>query len=118
MSTVLLAVGPIALFALVMGVAIGWDRLREPHRDPRRSFAVVDARTCRDARRRVERLTAAGDWSHAWYGTVAICTWLNHEKHHGRPARRARLAAELADWTARREEYNPLANMVGPGEIV
>ena len=64
------------------------------------------------ATRTVNRLVTAGLWYEAWRGTVSICAWLNHEQHYGRPARRRRLAADLANWTARRDEYNPLAAAV------
>jgi len=47
--------------ALVMGVVIGWDRWREPRRDPRRVMAVVDRRTLRDALRRADRLDLTDD---------------------------------------------------------
>jgi hypothetical protein len=114
MHLVMLAAAPLVAFAAVMGVAIGWDRLREPRRALHRPFAVVDAHTYRDARRRIDRLAAIGDWPAAWAGTIAICQWLNHEQHYGRQSRRTRLAAELATWTARREEYNPLVSLSEP----
>lgn len=109
MSAVLPAAYPIAAFVLVMGVVIGWDRLREPRRDLHRPFALGCERDYRDARRRVGRLAAAGEFQHAWLGCVAICTWLASERHYGGPRRRARLSADLEAWTARKAEFSPLA---------
>lgn len=100
--------GPAAV-AVVLGSVIGFDRLREPHRDLRRPCAVVDKRTFRDARRRVEKLAASGDFGRAWAGCVAICTWLKAERLYGGPRRRAWFARELEVWTARRSEFNPQA---------
>lgn len=109
MNPVVLALLGPAGIGLVLGVVILIDRLREPHRDPRRPCVVVDRRTFRDARRRVEKLAAAGDFSRAWAGCVAICTWLKSERHYGNARRRAWFAEQLATWTAQRAEFNPLA---------
>ncbi|MBW4722403.1 hypothetical protein [Saccharothrix obliqua] len=105
--SVLMALTPPAAAGVVLGGVILWDRLREPHRDPAKPFAVVDARTFRDGRRRYDRLVAAGDWSHAHAVATAICVWLRHERHHGRAARRRRLDAQLGVWTARAQEAKP-----------
>jgi hypothetical protein len=98
---------PAASLLLVMALAICWDRWREPRRDLRRPFTVVDMRTYRDASRRVDRLVEAGDLPHAWLGAVAICTWLAYERHFGCRARRARLAAEFDIWRSRQAELEP-----------
>lgn len=92
----------------VLGLVIGFDRLREPHRDPRKPCAVVDRRTFRDATRRVNKLAAAGDFTRAWCGAVSICVWLKSERHYGSPRRRAWFATQLEIWTARRAEFTPL----------
>jgi hypothetical protein len=96
---------------LIFVSVVAWDRLREPHRNLRRPFAIGGTRDYRDACRRVERLAAAGDWRYAWSGCVAICTWLRSERHYGSARRRARLAADLDTWTARRAEFSPLAEI-------
>jgi len=93
----------------VMGLVILFDRLREPHRDPRELCAVVDRRTFRDATRRVDKLAAAGDFTRAWAGTVSICTWLKSERLYGSASRRAWFATQLEIWTARRAEFMPFA---------
>lgn len=111
MRTALLAAWPFAAFALIMGVAILGDRLREPRRELRRPFAIGGERDFRAARRRVDRLAAAGDFHHAWLGCVAICTWLRGERHFGSARRQAHLSGELEVWTARRAEFNPLAEV-------
>jgi hypothetical protein len=85
-------------------VVVGWDRLREPHRDPTRPFAVVDLRTYRDAQRRIERLLAAGHPIRARYLMHAICAWLRSEVHTGRRSRRAKRAAALEQWELRLEQ--------------
>jgi hypothetical protein len=59
------AVAPIGAFALILGTAILWDRVREPRRDPSRPLAVVDDRTYHDAQRRIQRLLTTGDTAHA-----------------------------------------------------
>jgi hypothetical protein len=107
MNTALLGLAAPILFGLVTGAVILWDRLREPHRDIHRPVAVVDQRTYRDARRRVERLAAEADWRRAYAGAAAICMWLASERHFGGSRRRQRLTADLEMWTARRAEYNP-----------
>ncbi|MEO6090974.1 MAG: hypothetical protein ABIQ18_48515 [Umezawaea sp.] len=107
MHQILLALAGPAAIGLVLGIAIGWDRLREPHRPLTRPTVVVDRRTFRDARRKVERLVAAEEWMHAYAVATAICKWLGNERHYGRATRRRRLAAELETWTARKQEMRP-----------
>jgi hypothetical protein len=104
MRMVLLAAGPLAAAALVFGVVVLWDRLREPHRDPTRPMAVVDARTYRDAQRRIERLIAAGDTRRARHLMHAICVWLRGEIHTGRKSRRVHRAAALEQWQLRLQQ--------------
>lgn len=107
MHPILLALAGPAAIGLVLGAAILWDRLREPHRSLTRSTVVVDRRTYRDARRKVERLVAAEDWTRAHAAATAICQWLGHERHYGRDARRRRRAADFETWTARKQEMRP-----------
>jgi hypothetical protein len=76
-----------------MTAVIGWDRLREPRRDPARPFAVVDHRTYRDGQRRLSRL--AGDTQHALYVIEAMRQWLRGEIHTGPKRRRPWCAAQL-----------------------
>lgn len=106
MSLALALVGP-ASVGVVMGGAVLWDRLRERHRDITRPTVVVDARTYRDARRRVTRLVDAEDWTRAYRAATAICVWLGHERHYGRASRQRRLTADLAHWSARKQEMRP-----------
>ena len=106
-STILLALAGPAAIGLVLGTSILWDRLREPHRDITRPTVVVDKRTYRDARRRVERLVTAQDWTRAYAAATAICVWLGHERHFGRAGRKRRLAADFDAWTARKQEMRP-----------
>ncbi len=68
-------IGPAAM-GLVFGAVVVVNRLREPHRDPRRPAAVVDPRTYRDACRRVDRLLERGDVTHARIVITSICLWL------------------------------------------
>ncbi len=89
--------GPLAV-GLVLGAAITWDRLREPHRDPRGAFAVVDQPTLNDALRRFTRLVDAGDLFRARVIAKQACLWLRHEIHTGPKRKRVRRAAELEQW--------------------
>lgn len=102
------AIPPLAVL-LILAAAIVWDRLREPHRDLRRPFAVVDRRTYRDAQRRIQRLRAAGDDLHARYLMHAVCVWLRREILTGRASRRLRYAADLEQWELRLVETLPEA---------
>ena len=95
---------PLAALLLVLGAVIVWDRLREPRRDPARPMAVVDARTYRDAERRVRRLLAVGDTMHARTLMHAMCVWLRSEVNTGRESRRVRRAADLEHWQLRLEQ--------------
>lgn len=104
MRTVVLAAGPLVAAALIFGVMVLWDRLREPHRDPTRPMAVVDGRTYRDAQRRIQRLLAAGDTMRARHLMHAICVWLRYEVRTGRKSRRVRRAADLEQWKLRLEQ--------------
>lgn len=109
MHPLLLALlGPSAVGAVLL-VAILCSRYAASRRSLYAPITVVDHRTYRDAVRTVDRAVAAGLWLPAWYGAIAICDWLNYEKWHGRRARRELLAADLEIWSARRDEYNPLA---------
>jgi hypothetical protein len=96
---------PLATIALIFGAVIGWDRLREPHRDPTRPMGVVDARTYRDAQRRIGRLLDAGDVLHARYLMHAICVWLRREIHTGRTSRRLLRARQLEQWELRLAQH-------------
>jgi hypothetical protein len=109
MNPVILGALGVAVPCTVVGLAIAWDRLREPHRDIHRPSVVVDQHTYRDTRRRVERLVAEHDWTRAHAGATAICVWLKSERHFGSRRRQIRLAADLQVWTARKSEYFPLA---------
>lgn len=111
MSPALLAVLVPLAVVLIVGTAIAWDKLREPFRDPRTPCAVVDERTFRVARRRIERLVAIEEWTAAYAGATAICIWLKSERHFGSRRRQQRLAAELERWTARKTEYSPTATL-------
>ncbi len=104
MRTLLFAASPPASIALILGAVVAWDRLREPHRDPSRPFAVVDPRTHRDAQRRITRLLAAGDPTPARPLIHAICTWLRDEIHTGPSRRRVRRARELEQWQLRLQD--------------
>lgn len=108
MQIIIEAVAPTAATAAVFGAVVLWDRLREPHRDLRRPFAVVDMRTFRDAERRVGRLLATGelrDQFTARHGVTAMCKWLRDEvRFSRRPARRVALASKLERWEARKQE--------------
>jgi hypothetical protein len=95
---------PLAALAFVLGAVIVWDRLREPRRDPARPMAVVDARTYRDAKRRVRRLLDAGDTMQARTLMHAMCLWLRREVHTGRKSRRVRRVADLEQWQLRLEQ--------------
>ncbi len=101
MTPLLTALIPLAACALIFGAVVGWDRLREPHRDPTRPMAVVDARTYRDAQRRIRRLLDAGDTMRARFLMHAICVWLRSEVHTGRTSRRVHRAAALEQWQLR-----------------
>lgn len=61
MTAVIQGLWPVAAVVLVVGAVIGWDRLREPHRDPARPMAVVDRRTYQAAVRRIARLESGHD---------------------------------------------------------
>ncbi|GAB1646863.1 hypothetical protein [Krasilnikovia sp. MM14-A1259] len=104
MRTILLAALPVTAMTLIFGFVVLCDRLREPHRDPTRPMAVVDARTYRDAQRRIERLIEAGDTMRARHLMHAICLWLRDEVHTGRQSRRANRAADLEQWELRLEQ--------------
>jgi hypothetical protein len=84
-----------------MVTVITWDRLRAPHRDPRKPIAVVDPRTYRDACRRVDRLVALDEVVRARTVATAICLWLRNEIRSGRKTRRIRRASELETWELR-----------------
>lgn len=90
-------IAAIALLALVMGTAIGWDRWRERRRDPRRPMAVVDRRTLRDALRRVGRLdlTDPRDNAVATGHLTAARKWLRYEFHTGPRRRRLWCTVQL-----------------------
>jgi hypothetical protein len=105
MRTILLAALPLTAAALIFGVVVLCDRLREPHRDPTRPMAVVDNRTYRDAQRRIERLLEAGDTMRARHLMHAICIWLRYEVRTGRKSRRAHRAADLEQWELRLEQF-------------
>jgi phage gp16-like protein len=111
MNAVLLGLIGLAAPLIVIGTVIAWDRLREPHRDIRNPSVVVDRRTYRDTRRRVERLVAEHDWTRAHAGATAICEWLASERHYGTRRRQQRMAADLQICTARKAEYFPLASV-------
>lgn len=112
MNTALLAgAASAAAPAAIMGAVIAWDRIREPHRDLRRPFAIGGERDYRDACRRVDRLLAEGDHWHAWIGCLAICEWLKSERHYGSLRRKRRLSAALKTWTARKQEFAPFLDL-------
>lgn len=92
---------PVAGFGLVMGGAIGWDRLREPFRDPWRNAVVRDRRTFKRAGRRIERLLEIGEPDRARYVVISAVNWLTSQTHIGRPARRARYGRLLGEWNVR-----------------
>ncbi|RJQ74190.1 hypothetical protein D5S17_23250 [Pseudonocardiaceae bacterium YIM PH 21723] len=111
MNPYLMAVLTPAAVVLVVGAAITWDRLREPHRPLHRPVVVVDERTYRDACRRVDKLIAVESWSAVYTATTAICVWLKSERHFGSRRRQARLTAALEQWTARKQEYSLAARV-------
>lgn len=90
-------IGSPALAVLVMLAAIGWDRWREPRRDPRRPMAVVDRRTLRDALARVDRLDLTDDRDRAV--ATGLLTgarkWLRYEFHTGPKRRRLWCTVQL-----------------------
>lgn len=103
--TTLLNLLPALSVPLFLGAVIAWDRLREPHRDPRRPFAVVNRRTYRDAQRRLERLLDMGEVVKALVLTMSMCGWLRQEVHVGRRSRRVWCAAELERLELRIEQW-------------
>jgi hypothetical protein len=104
MNTVLLALMGPAAIGVVMGTAIAWDRLREPHRDPTKPFAVTDRRTYRDGQRRLAKLIDAEDILHAEFVMEAMRQWLRHELHTGRRSRKAWCASQLEQLELHREQ--------------
>jgi hypothetical protein len=106
-NPILMGLIPVTGIALIFAAVVGWDRLREPHRDPTRPFAVVDLRTYHDAQRRIERLLAADDPTRARHLIHAICQWLRYEVRTGRPSRRVKQAAELEQWELQLAQLTP-----------
>ncbi|MFI7608865.1 hypothetical protein ACIBTV_27645 [Micromonospora sp. NPDC049366] len=87
----------LALQGLVVGAVIGWDRWREPRRDPRRPVGVADRRTCRYALARVGRLDLTDDRDRmtAVGHLTAARTWLRYELRTGPRRRRLWCAVQL-----------------------
>jgi hypothetical protein len=106
-------VGPCGI-GLVIGTVVLIDRWRAPLRSIYRVPAIGSERDFRDVAYQVDRLVERGEWTHAYHRAVAICTWLRGERHYGSRRRQQRLSAALGNWTARRDEYNPLAELVEP----
>lgn len=102
-------IGPAAV-VLVVVVVIAVDRLREPHRDPHRARVAVDRHPFRNVARKGEMLASVGDFTRAYVGCVAICTWLTAQRHYGSARRRAWFAGQLATWSARCAEFKSLAD--------
>lgn len=109
--TIILAAGPLALFVLVMGTAIVWDKLREPYRGLLRPIVVVDQNTYQAACRRVELLIDAGEAPRARAGMIAIRIWLATEVRTGPGRHRLRRARQLEYWEARRDQLNAFVGL-------
>lgn len=80
----------LALVPAVIGAVIGWDRWREPRRDPRSPIAVVDRRTLGDALRRVGRMDLDDPADAIWAAghLTAARLWLRVEVRLVRSRRR------------------------------
>ncbi|MFI5614675.1 hypothetical protein [Amycolatopsis sp. NPDC051903] len=108
MSTLLLAlIGP-AGFGLAFGGAYLHNQLR--HRPIGERAEVWNRHTYRLACRQVERQARAELWFTAWEGATAICVWLTNERRYGSARRQAWFNQQLAAWTLKCGEFNPLAN--------
>ncbi|WP_405135460.1 hypothetical protein [Nocardia sp. NBC_01388] len=59
--------------------------------------------------RRHEQLMAAEDWRGAWSHASAVVFTLTREAHHGSRRRRARIRAELTNWSTVEAELGPRA---------
>jgi hypothetical protein len=92
------AAGPTTI-AVVVGSAIAYDRLREPHRDPTSPHPVVDQHTYSDACRRIQRLITGGDvianLVHVRVLLTAMEQWLRGEIHTGPRRKKFRRVAQL-----------------------
>ncbi|GAB3278315.1 hypothetical protein GCM10027589_04370 [Actinocorallia lasiicapitis] len=103
-TMILFGLAPVTVLALIMGVAIGVDRYRAHHRDPRRGIvAVVDRRTYRDAARAADQLIALGEIVKAHHTIIGIELWLRGEIQIGPRRRRIEYAAALEQWQLKDE---------------
>ena len=107
LSTALLAlIGP-AGFGLAYGGARLYNQLR--HRPIYERAEAWNWHSYQLACRQVDRQAAAELWFLAWEAAEALCTWLSSERHYGSARRQAWFERQLTTWTAKRDEFNPLA---------
>ncbi|MEU7749329.1 hypothetical protein [Nonomuraea sp. NPDC049158] len=95
MSPLIIAALPITLFVVVMGATIGITRLVNARRTTWGLTVVVDRRTFRDARARLDGLLADGDDVTAFTTITTMRTWLRNEIHTGPRRHRVRNARHL-----------------------
>lgn len=110
------AAGPTAI-VIVVGSAIAYDRLKEPHRNPARPHPVVDQHTYSDACRRIQRLITTGDVMTNLIHVRTLLTsmegWMRGEIHTGPRRTKARRIAQL-DQVHLAQEQTALL-LVSPG---